>query len=440
LVLLGVTISAASTQDNSIVFFYETTENVQTNPVSAICWFMIQKPDEETCVETPRFESYAISPDGSSIAIKGVRENSMDGGVYLLDIENKHIVNFDLYEPVQEFLWDEEYLTSGTMLWSPDGQYLAFTGKPSPDQNDYSDVYLYNVKTQSLTNLTATIPIVRHLITPASWSPDGEWLLIFGAWSEYETAQGYIAPEFGNMLASKDGATFIQIAQGQPTCRLVWSPDMQWLASETHCYEGAAGASSGLIFIPFNLMPLIQDGHRIDEVVSPLHFDWRDSGWNYYYGSPLWIDSNSVIAFRRISPISFGYLSEEQTQELSSSGLVAINLDAYSETLIAEDVVNRDFRKFGDWFVVEQRDGQSVMAINPNLDRTITIPSQVESCPISYALKIEEMGDFIAIYDGCRLSEQTPVIRLYETTDFNLIAERLESENGRIIPLGFVRR
>jgi hypothetical protein len=154
----------------------------------------------------------------------------------------------------------------------------------------------------------------------------------------------------------------------------------------------------------------------------------------------LWIDSNSVIAFRRISPISFGYLSEEQTQELSSSGLVAINLDAYSETLIAEDVVNRDFRKFGDWFVVEQRDGQSVMAINPNLDRTITIPSQVESCPISYALKIEEMGDFIAIYDGCRLSEQTPVIRLYETTDFNLIAERLESENGRIIPLGFVRR
>lgn len=423
--------------DDAVVFVY-TMFNDETN-TSSLCWFDVSAPDDETCMTIPTIAQSAISPDGAFVAVRDA-----NGHLALVDLAAQIVHDLELCQPFQEFLWDQHYLQSATLLWSPDGRSLAFTGIGTDTECDIdqrADVYVYDVQTGTLQNITQDTTVIRSLVIPVSWSPDSEWLILRGAWTEYTNEQNYVVPDAGVAIINRDGSGFRRIAPNHNACRLMWSPDMRWLASDTTCFE-FSGDGSALILLPFDPVPIDDDGRMLDEVVAPLPFDWRgDSLWISSYTPPVWIDETTLVTYRRLYPISFGYLDDEQTAHYSSNGLVTINTETYSETVldIPEFTGTDNVQLLEGWFVAEDRTLERVIysAYNPVLDRLFTIPPEIALCPIGYALRIEQQGDYIGVLDACRSATAEVSLYVYDTADFSVV-RRIFNPNGySILPIGF---
>ncbi len=439
LLLIGISIMLSGTlsmaQGESVGFIY--TMDDREAHVSTVCWYALDAPDDEHCLTVPQIGAYAISPDGSRLAFR----TSPDGQIQVIDFTTMEITSWGLCQPTQEFLWDDHYYTSDSLLWSPSGRYLAFTGVLTDSRckvSEAGDIYIYTPETQELTNITGDAPHVRSLLVPAAWSPDEAWLTLYGGWSEYENDQGYTVPDWGSAVISRDGATFFEVAPSYNTCRLSWSSDMTWLASNTKCFE-SLGVGSGLLVIPFDFA-LTQGGLRMDEVISPLRFDWRDgSSWTSVYGTPLWLDADTLVVQRWIVPMGFGYLSNEQVAAYSTGGLVEIDLSTMSETMLPDRDFGERTQRLEDWFVIQDRDTRVITAFNPRLNREFVSPPGIHSCPIQYALKIDPQGDFIAVLDACESLTATPSIAIYDTHDFHLVQQIQPDESPSLSPLGFFR-
>ncbi len=426
-------------QDDAVIFLY-TMSNEDEN-TSSLCWFDVSTPDDETCMTTPDIAQSAISPDGAFVAIR-----EANGHLSLVDLAAQDVHNFELCQPFQEFLWDLHYLQSATLIWSPDGRSLAFTGidaETDCDIDQRADVYIYDVETETLQNITQDTTVIRSLVIPVSWSPDSESLILRGAWTESLNQWNSISPDMGATIIHRDGSSFRRIAPNHNACRLIWSPDMRWLASDTTCFE-YPGDGSALVLLPFDPVPIDDDGRMLDEVVAPLPFDWRGGSlWISSYTPPVWINETTLVTYRRLYPISFGYLSDEQTAHYSSNGLVAIDTETYSETAlgIPEFTGTDNVQLLEGWFVEEDRTLERVIysAYNPVLDKLFTIPPDIALCPIGYALRIEQQGDYVGVLDACRSSTAEVSLYVYDTADFSVV-RRIYNPNGySLLPLGFVR-
>lgn len=430
LLSLSMLISFQSTvaQDTETGFVYAITKADDT---AQIRWFLVNNSLDENVVDVPYFDKYTISPIGTHIAFS----EQGTGLVHILDFRDHSLTTLEYYQPVQEFLWDEHYHRSGTLLWAPEGDRLAFTGMLAPwdgRNKTEADVFIYTLETATLENVTQDIPVIQDAITPASWSPDGQWLILLGAWQEHDNE-----PIGRTGALSRDGQTFLELAPGFMTCRLVWSPDMRWLASETACFEGAAGGSSRLMVIPFNPETLEGSDMRIDEAVSPLFLGWEGSSWIYYYGPPVWVNHHTLITRRRLAPITWGIESIED--EFSSQGLIRFDLSTYSEVLFTGADFEELIPKHRDWFLAQSSDDTiGLIAYNPLLEETLHIPESVQMCPPSYALHIEAQGDYIAVMDACH--SRPFAMHVYETTNYETIFSVEMSTDESIRPLGFIER
>ena len=94
---------------------------------------------------------------------------------------------------------EAELLTSGRHhdrdpQWSPDGRQVAFTSDrhPNPDLGWRSDIYLVDVRTKRVRQLSPGRG--RQQWGGASWSPDGRWVAVIGTrdWKRGELAQDSI--------------------------------------------------------------------------------------------------------------------------------------------------------------------------------------------------------------------------------------------------------
>ncbi|HUI29576.1 MAG TPA: hypothetical protein VLX91_05130 [Candidatus Acidoferrales bacterium] len=110
-----------------------------------------QKNFEELHLLTP---GLSWSPDGKKIAI-AVKSGSHDA-INIIDVSSGDVteIPFDNLEGVF------------SVSWSPDGDRLAFIG----DNNQQSDIYVYDLKNKVLSNLTNDI----FSDADPSWSPDGK--------------------------------------------------------------------------------------------------------------------------------------------------------------------------------------------------------------------------------------------------------------------------
>lgn len=440
---LGLLLPIQNSADADPVYFiYTGTQyrsfNAETGSynepmLTEIRWFPLDNPTMVTRVEVPHFYHYALSPSGTHLAFK---ETDRNGSFYILNLRDQSLTLLDYREPVQEFLNDDHTHRAGSLLWSPDGSKLAFTGSPDGERTTRADVLVYDVSTGRITTMTDSISIVRTLILPSSWSPDGAWLVVYGAWTETEQ-DGSIRPLFRSGALSADGQQFLELAPSFNTCRLHWSPDMRWLASETSCFAGT-GNSSGLLLIPFNPEPVTYNDRRLDEVITPLRLDWYSSGaWNYSYHHPIWKDANTLIAHRRLTPVTFGYLPDEITDEFTARGWISFDVNTYSENAILPNLSDLPTARLGNWLAAMGENG--ITAFNPIIDRVLEFPDTIRTCPISYALQIEAQGDYAAVIDACEQPFLPAVIRIYETISYNEDLSITANEAEFIKPLGFFR-
>jgi len=427
--LLCIRVSTVAAQDH--VDFWYSTAGVDEF-TSSLCQVSLPNNDIETCVNVPAFSTYAISPDHSMIALRA----NYDGQIHLLNTSTQNLTSLELCQPNHLFLWDEHYYDSGTLTWSPDARYLAFTGVTtlSCDTDDQANVYIYDTLEESLSNLTADVSVTRSSMIPSSWSPDGEWLILYGVQSISNTGE----LNWGSALISREGTDFREIAPHYKTCRLVWSPDMKWLTSNTACRE-SIGTGSDLVFIPFDFEVLpnaTEFVSYIDDVISPLHFGYRPtSGWTSQYTSPIWIDNEIAIAYRTLSAISGGYLTQEEMENYSSKGIVAIDLATMTETMIFDRKSAGDTTKIGNWFI--SRQDENYWVLNPITKQEFVLPAAMIPCVVQDSVQISNRGNYIAIVHNCSLADSEAHLFVYNVDQLDMPLLESIFDTPQVNLLGF---
>jgi WD40 repeat protein len=126
----------------------------------------------------------AISPDGSLAAFVTMTDHYFHG----MTLTILHFPDLSLIRSIPITSEDTEppmnvdggyqsypYLAAGDFAWSPDGRMLAFTGLI---EGETSDLYLYNSSDGSISRMTDG-PTEAFQV---SWSPDGKYILHFGAY------------------------------------------------------------------------------------------------------------------------------------------------------------------------------------------------------------------------------------------------------------------
>ncbi len=171
-------------------------------PQSSLVWVDRQGTEQVVTEDKRSYFNAQISPDGKQIAVAFPEDNRGDVWVYDLGGDSFRRLT-------EEGEWNSH------PLWTPDGQRIVFTSKRD------GEFHLYQKRADGSSG-------VEHLTTsqffqaPASWSPDGDALALFGNPSgNYDIS----------ILLMGDGATprpFIASAHSEWGPQ--FSPDGRWIA------------------------------------------------------------------------------------------------------------------------------------------------------------------------------------------------------------------
>ncbi len=127
-----------------------------------------------------------LSPDGRRLSLTVLRDGNWDVWVY--DLERM---------VATRLTFDDGY--DGDQVWSPDGEYLAFTSDRDGTENPYR-------KRADGSGEAERLAEIEHAFWASSWSPDGKWILgevqssSFDLWAIPADGSGepveYLATEF----------------------------------------------------------------------------------------------------------------------------------------------------------------------------------------------------------------------------------------------------
>ncbi|KAA3643425.1 MAG: hypothetical protein DWQ07_23210 [Chloroflexi bacterium] len=171
---------------------------------------LYQLTNEETLVGYLSWSS-----DGEWIAFsKDMDSGSVNSDIYRVNIDNSTVSKF--------------FGTDGNdirVLWSPDGNQVAFSSNfEAIEFNDY-DVYVYEIDDASIVRLT----FEDSDDAPLSWSPDGKYLIVSsGTGLDNQDKRFFLLEvDTGNkepLIEDKNYST------GKNENSAIWSPDGNWIA------------------------------------------------------------------------------------------------------------------------------------------------------------------------------------------------------------------
>jgi tricorn protease len=115
-------------------------------------------------------ESTQLTNDGTVLRWNGIP--SPDGSRIAHFDKDQRLWIYDTGTRQQKKIADSQEGDFDNVTWSPDGKFLAYT---SPDRNQMTRLYLYEVSTGHITPVTTD----RYDSYSPEWSPDGKWLYFF---------------------------------------------------------------------------------------------------------------------------------------------------------------------------------------------------------------------------------------------------------------------
>jgi len=194
------------------------------------------------------------SPDGRQIVFISDRDGS----------DNVWIADADGANPRQ--ITDTEWHRYVSPEWTPDGDYIIATRRPTPKEGGRSDLYMYHLSGGSGLQLTgheeAATPARAAAAPPqnfvgAAFGPDPRYL-----WVAASSGQGWGAWQV-SLFDRLSGRSFARTNELQSGMRPVASPDGRWLVYTTR--EEANGALKLRDLQSGEERWLLRDGQRDDQ-------------------------------------------------------------------------------------------------------------------------------------------------------------------------------
>ncbi|BBB01261.1 hypothetical protein RVR_8577 [Actinacidiphila reveromycinica] len=197
-----------------------------------------------------------FSHDGTSVVFTSDRGGDGNPNIYRASLDGSHV----------------EPLVSGSGVddagvLSPDGRTLAFVSTRSGTGDYRAQIWLLDVRTGALTNLTGTRALAGDPSGPdghfrPSWSPDGEWLAFASdrntVWRGHDGGVGWEhTQELSVYVIRKDGTGFRQVATKPGYClgSPKWSPDgsrivyYEITTEATYAAHQQGGATSQIVSV-----------------------------------------------------------------------------------------------------------------------------------------------------------------------------------------------
>lgn len=168
----------------------------------------------------PDFELAAGAPDRQLVKVsaKLSRQSTagLANGLFIFDVAGGSIAR------LSDSARDEV-----SPAWSPDGRQIAFAANAPSDEAEgfwHYDLYVHNVATSELTQLTERTGSGAEPNDKPAWSPDGRQIA-FISWRTPEHPDLCVIPSAGGVPLC-----LANLPDGRPDTPLWWSPDGHWTA------------------------------------------------------------------------------------------------------------------------------------------------------------------------------------------------------------------
>lgn len=346
-----------------------------------------------------RPQVYAVPTTGTHIAFA-----NSDGTIIIFDIASGESLMLDVTLNMHnEMIYDHAYVFSRSMIWSSDGENLAFTG----NVDGQTAIFVYSVTDEQLVNLTTDSPLPYSRIEVTSWSPDDQWLVLMVEWENGDDAEN---SQVSPALISTTGQ-LIPLLDAERLCRVAWSPQGNRLASTTRCYHGPPTYDDTDVLVVDFLVGELTPPTRTTRISAP-------DSMHMLTQTPFWLDEERFAVIRNIGPIGVNlspddFREEVVVYEVSSDGQIL------SEDVIFDEI---DFGAFvtNSWAIwyESRRDSDyqwHLKGYNLVDGRILDIP--VEGlCPAAYA-RVSQDNQWLSLQIGCQEDQESAVL-IYDLASY----------------------
>jgi len=319
-------------------------------------------------------------------------------------------------EPYVErtYLYDEYTAFYHSLLWSPDGRYLAYTGQSG---NNRLDVYLYDTITKELRNLSANLPVAD--VDVGSWSNDSRWLQLLARYDE---------DGFEPIIVSPDMRMVNRISPQIRACRFIWSPDNRHIVSDDGCYH-PLGSETHLTFWAFDP----DQPEKPSTAPVALDIPREDAFRTCIYSTPHWRDSRTIITLRTICRYA-----SEFSDAIEITQLVAYDILSGKEQSIAvpgsPKALFADVSS-GNW-ITFSTDTERLFAYHVLSGQFIEVTGLFYPCAF-YPNALSEDGTRIAIPNHC--GRDPAAFRVFDLPSRREILHFPTRDNQYFRAIGFIK-
>ena len=235
------------------------------SPITQLTWFDRTGKTLGTVDEPGRYNTVALSPDGTRVAFSRIRRGAREAGELGGNLANLGLGNFELW--VHEFARNTStQLTFGSgvdwmAVWSPDGSRIVFASDRDGNFNLYQ-------KVSSGAGDEDTVLKTTKTKMPYDWSRDGHFLLYSSPVTPGQKSDLWYLPLTGN-----DRRPVLYLQTDASVSKARFSPDGRFVA-----YTSDASGMNEVYVQPF---PMASGGKwKIGSGYQPY---WRRDGKELFY-------------------------------------------------------------------------------------------------------------------------------------------------------------
>ncbi|GAB4413688.1 MAG: hypothetical protein Kow00106_08590 [Anaerolineae bacterium] len=275
---------------------------------------------------------------------------------------------------------------------------------------------------------------MNDLIGFPAWSPNGAWLAFVAATEKaLDATLGFDIPVLDTYVVARDGRQIVRSSAPVRACRLAWSPDGAYIASNTACFSGP-GEDVSLLVLAFNA----RAGTLSLRVRLPAGEDV--SRYQYAHGVPAWQSPTKLAMVRRLAPRRANLDASDVVTQVVAVDVTAQQDEEVIFTLGGESAVPGDERS-GNWVLWTGLAGdrrRRLIGYNLVTGQALGLPDISERC-LGLRATVSPSDAYVALQCGYHPDERSGVDVFDVATEQVVSAIGAQDGGQLLVPLDWLR-